>query len=515
MSENTILGQVHIVRGTRVHATERDLTTTTDGGQMLYKTRTLCRPDERIDSWRREGVQVSGPVTCANCKRIIAKAEAEAYAEQSATTPAGRAAAYGKAHHLSAAQVAEMAAMMEAAETPEAPAAKPVSDLIITKAPNIIHFGRVHAAERDLKVWYGTTDYTAASQRPLCRPSQALGRYGVQITKASVTCANCLRIIAKAEAEARTIQADITAGEKLETMWRDETPEAPAAKPVKLNAERDEAAGPEVWMAHSWRTRAGRPGPLHVVRDGVPTLAVCGVELSSHRRAVELDTQDKDLYDSTCARCRAMARSDSALAARAAAPARTNDVYATVIGARREADHAEALVIDYWLTTLAAYSWVPRSAVLRITTNSQPDQVPSIADNLRASGSMSDHDARREAAHAEALDIDRTRRIIHVGTFRTSCFDAGCRGCTSGPSIERAHAEALELNAAQRPGSITETYSVTWREIDGSQVHASTVALTEGYTTWADIPAIIATTYFASPSRADRVRILTVQLVQS
>ena len=96
----------------------------------------------------------------------------------------------------------------------------------------------------------------------------------------------------------------------------------------------------------------------------------------------------------------------------------------TATDAEIKAAEAEAHIINYWLDMLAAYSWVPRSAVLRITTNSTPDQVPSIANNLRASGSMSDVDARRKAAEVEAYAL---------------CRHCGAVGHHDGMPANRAH----------------------------------------------------------------------------
>jgi hypothetical protein len=75
-----IIAQVYLRRrGSAVHAAERRLVTYTETSTSLYRTNTLCRPTERVASWRQEGEQTHGPVTCGNCARIIAKAEADAH----------------------------------------------------------------------------------------------------------------------------------------------------------------------------------------------------------------------------------------------------------------------------------------------------------------------------------------------------------------------------------------------------------------------------------------------------
>lgn len=69
----------------------------------------------------------------------------------------------------------------------------------------------------------------------------------------------------------------------------------------------------------------------------------------------------------------------------------------------------EAAIIDYWLGMLAAYPWVTRRSVLRITTALGSTSSQDIAENLRSSGSMSDRAARREQAHADAKAEDEVR----------------------------------------------------------------------------------------------------------
>lgn len=76
----------------------------------------------------------------------------------------------------------------------------------ITKGANIRTYGKTHAATRTLAVWSKGSSHTSEYQRTLCRSNQKpLGRWGAEVTSNPITCGNCLRIIARDEAEAHTM----------------------------------------------------------------------------------------------------------------------------------------------------------------------------------------------------------------------------------------------------------------------------------------------------------------------
>jgi len=499
-----------------------------------------------------------------------------------------------------------------------------MSEITVTRGANVVsHSALVHGAERSLRAYSSTTEWTEAGQATLCRPSRRFGRYGAQLTTKAINCANCLHVLRKAEAEARETDAAIDAIEAAGSVAAVAGVETVTAKPVKLSeTQREMLVG-----IIAWREIEG----LHRVNGGVL------VRFSKSNRVATLRAlYNLGLVEQTASGERGQYGTTGSVyvkltpAGWAAAEAIDADTLATWRAHRTaeiDADHAEALEINAELDSahhVEMSRWTfshkdhahPFNFLASIECDhaealelnaGRPSKVAALTIEYgqvaawRARhgagvavqggpvGSRTLDRDRIEADHAEALDLEHIaqsdawharhglpNRFTHYERRMAIQADhaealemnaahwqidklvltisgkakveahlrelaahnaqiaawfarhgAAGRGTNIlggwAPMIEADHAEALELNvelythqkAAQRPGAITEVFEVLWLARNGDEARVSRVALTAGYTTFGDIPAILATSHLGHYSRADLVNILSLRRIEN
>jgi len=437
-----------------------------------------------------------------------------------------------------------------------------MSEITVTRGANVVsHSALVHGAARSLRAYNSTTEWTETGQATLCRPSRRFGRYGAQLTTKAINCANCLHILRKAEAEAYAEQSArgeailkagqdeaywqiVHEGERLASihptreaaeahaedmayMYPGATvepyneaaaaAEAVAAKPVKLTeTQRQMLVG-----LVAWRLICGQ-GAL--VNGGVL------VRFSKSNRVATLRSlYNLGLVEQTASGERGQHGTTGSVyvkltpAGWAAAEAIDADTLATWRAHRAaeiDAEHAEALELNAGRLGRLELTESGKAKVAALTVEYgqiyawRARHGAGVAVQGGPVGSRTLDRDRIEADHAEALELARSaQRAAFLA--RHGIKDWPGIGYEIRKAVAADHAEALEIEAGHRAGSITEVYEVLWMALNGDERRVDRVALTAGYTTFGDIPAILATTHLAGPSQADLVRIISARLVRS